>query len=101
MRKCLRNDRNLLNQAHPHDKSKAGFFYNTGYTLNVSAQLQNDLARFACIGKVEGITSNNEGTKYVVTGNFESINGKIYPLKTIWIVEDNNNRPRLITAYPN
>ncbi len=91
----------LLDITHPHGKSKASFFNGIGYSFYDAEQLQTDLKLLACGSKILETIPNERGVKYVIVGNLIAPNGKIYLLKTIWIIEINQLKPRLTTAYPN
>lgn len=93
----------LMNLNHSHGKGKAMFFHHVGYSEGHYDQLRHDLILFACKGDIEAQTPHQDGTKYVVTGDFTAPNHRTYSLKTIWVIDETENisRPRLITAYPN
>jgi hypothetical protein len=91
----------LLDTTHPHGKTKAVFFIGIGYSPDHPMQLQGDLEELACRSETNTVTPNNEGIKYVVVAPLIAPNGKTDLMKTVWIVEHQTDRPRLITAYPN
>jgi hypothetical protein len=91
----------LLNLTHPDGKSKARFYELIGYTLNEGESLRSELLALACSGVVVTEQPNLEGIKYTIVGSINAPNGKTYKLLTVWAVEPPEQKPRLITAYPN
>jgi hypothetical protein len=41
------------------------------------------------------------GTKYVIDGSFKTPIGKSITIRTVWIIDKGNDRPRFVTAMPN
>ena len=91
----------LLNIEHPQNKGKAYFYFKIGFDEKQAEALKDAILNIAKTGTVQNIQTNEEGVKYEVLGTLIAPNGKEYPLKTIWIIENNNQKPRLVTAYPN
>lgn len=91
----------LLNLNHPEGKGKAQFYQHIGYTSGMGEQLRADLLRMACYGLVISVVHNRQGTKYIIRGSLTAPNNKTYDLLTVWVIEQPENKPRLITAYPN
>ena len=89
--------RYLLNHEHPEGKSKARFYERIGYTPDRAELLRAELLRLACAG----LARNVQGRKYTVVGPINAPNGKTYQILSVWAVEQPNDVPRLITAYPN
>jgi len=44
--------------------------------------------------------SSDHGTKYVVDGLITTPSGDQVKLRTVWIVDEGQNNPRFVTAYP-
>jgi hypothetical protein len=40
------------------------------------------------------------GKKYIVDGAIETPSGKTPVVRTVWIVDEGSDVPRLVTAYP-
>ena len=40
------------------------------------------------------------GTKYVIDGSIETPSGNVVKVRTIWIIEKGQDRPRFVTVYP-
>jgi hypothetical protein len=62
--------------------------------------LKEELLRLAETGEVSYVIRNTHGVKYVVDGNIHSSQGQMIKLRSIWIIEIEQNFPRLVTAYP-
>lgn len=90
----------LLNPAHPDNGGKAKFFLGLGFTVEqwqVFADALRTLATsFQVIEKVESA----HGIKYIVIGQIETASGRSPSIRTVWIVDKGNDKPRLVTAYP-
>ena len=89
----------LLALVHPVGGAKARFFRAHGFDEATSAVLEEGLlsiARRADASVIEG----PYGAKYVADGDLLTPIGHLVRVRTIWIVEPTDPRPRLITAYP-
>ena len=90
----------LLNSAHPDNAGKAAFFQRLGFTLynwpEMAKALQNVGRNFDASETLE----NKHGIKYVVGGMLNGVNGRIAPVRSIWIIDCGDSVPRLVTAYP-
>ena len=89
----------LLALAHPVGGSKARFFRAQGFGETNMEKLEAGLLAIARSADAEA-TESSHGTKYVVDGDLLSPSGKRVRVRTVWIVEITDSRPRLITAYP-
>lgn len=55
------------------------------------------------IAKTEEIideTTTPYGTKYILEGKLDNPIGKLVKVRTLWIIEIDQNRPRFVTVYP-
>jgi len=90
----------LLNPAHPDNGGKAKFFLGLGFTVQqwqIFAGAVRTLAKsFQVIESVE----SPHGIKYIVIGRIETASGRSPSIRTVWIVDKGNDKPRLVTAYP-
>lgn len=90
----------LSNADHPEGRGKARVFQTFGFhpsEWEVLARARQDLA---LENRGEGTTVTPFGTKYTVVGTVQTPRGDEFSLRTVWIVERQAERPRLITAYP-
>lgn len=89
----------LLSETHPIGRSKAKFFRGVGFDeSSIDVLVQGFLA----IAKTEDVTqilASVHGVKYTVDGAVETPSGARVKLRTIWIVDQGQDRPRF-TAYP-
>ena len=51
-------------------------------------------------GEVKSAITSDFGVKYVVEGVISGPGGRRAVIRTVWVVETGQDRPRLITAYP-
>jgi hypothetical protein len=90
----------LLNFSHPNGWSKAKFFSQLGFNLSNWPELIQSLRLHIDRAEVFSIQQTTFGTKYVLQGEFSSVKGKTYLLRTVWFVGYNEDTPKLVTAYP-
>ncbi|WP_373511781.1 DUF6883 domain-containing protein [Persicitalea sp.] len=91
----------LLNPFHSQNSGKAQFFAIAGYSQTQPDRLTEDLKEIARTGRVTTVQPTPRGMKYVVKGIITAPNGRDYALKTVWLIDDNQEVPRFLTAYPN
>lgn len=90
----------LLNVSHPVGGPKARWFRSLGYDDASIANLTEDLLSIARTVEPSMEETTPYGTKYVVCGTLQSPSGHRAAVRTVWIVEHDDPRPRLVTAYP-
>ncbi len=91
----------LLSETHAVGRAKARYFRSIGYTAEKAEELAEALvmiARSECIN--QEITSDF-GTKYVIDGELATPVGTLVQVRTIWVIDSQDARPRFVTAYPN
>ena len=93
-------DAYLLSDTHPIGRLKSGFFHAIGFDKNKIDQLAEQLLLIARSEDVTDKVTTAYGTKYVVDGSIQTPLGITVPLRTVWIIERDEKRPRFITAYP-
>ena len=89
----------LLNPSHPVGGSKAVWFASIGYTMGNWQDLASDLLQLAQTSEDFVAKSSPYGVKYEVSGALECPGHRPALVLSVWIVEE-NDRPRLVTAYP-
>jgi hypothetical protein len=89
----------LLNPSHPVGGSKAVWFASIGYTLGNWQDLANDLLHVAQTNENFIAKSSPFGVKYEVAGALGCPGYRPGLVVSVWIVEE-NDPPRLVTAYP-
>lgn len=92
--------RYLLSPTHPVGRTKARFFAACGYRLADASRLRQELLRIAAEDEIVQTTHTRFGTKHAVDGMLQTPLRIAIPLRTVWIVERTDARPRFITAYP-
>ena len=90
----------LLNAAHPDNGGKARFFTALGFSAGAADQLAAALRAVAPNGDVLTHRESTHGVKYVVVGRLQSPSGRRPMVRTVWIVDQGQEFPRLVTAYP-
>jgi hypothetical protein len=90
----------LLSETHAVGKSKARFFRSLGFDEATAGQLERELLAIAQAQEVKESITSPHGTKYVIDGPLRTPQGVAVRVRTIWIVEVEQENPRLVTAYP-
>lgn len=90
----------LLSETHAVGKSKAKYFRSYGFTDATASDLVQGLLAIAKNTSVESSERSPYGTKYIVDGELETPNGDMIQVRTIWIIENDDDTPRFVTAYP-
>ncbi len=90
----------LLSEIHPVGRSKSRVLREAGFNDASMMDLMDGLLGIARSEEVVEVVSSPHGTKYVVDGELQSPEGRRIPLRTVWIVDVDQHRPRFVTAYP-
>lgn len=90
----------VLSETHPTGKFKAEFFRNVGFDEDNAARLAKALRKIANSEKVQRVSESVFGSKYIIDGYIEGPNGKKVKVRTVWVIESGQKRPRFVTAYP-
>lgn len=90
----------LLSQTHEVGRFKSKYFHALGYDLLNLNILEKALRTIAQSQDVEEVLPTTYGTKYIIDGKIKTPNGKVVKLRTVWIIEKSQKRPRFITVYP-
>ncbi|MFH2043570.1 MAG: DUF6883 domain-containing protein [Pseudomonadota bacterium] len=90
----------LLSETHAIGKAKARYFQSIGYTLKNSAKLVDALIMIANSESVSQEITTVFGTKYIIDGKLDTPIGTTVQLRTVWVIDAKDDRPRFITAYP-
>ena len=91
----------LLSDTHPSGKSKSKFFRMFGFNETNIPLLEQFLLKIAQSYEVKKVELSPHGKKYTIDGKLYAPVGKNVSVRTIWIIENNKDRPRFVTAYPN
>lgn len=90
----------LLSKVHSIGKWKAGFFLSLGFDVTNVKELEQQLLSIAHSGDVRDVIPSTHGTKYVVDGLLQAPDGRSAQMRTVWIIDAGEDRPRFVTAYP-
>ena len=90
----------LLNAAHPDNGGKAPFFLALGFRTDDWQSLAAALRKLAHTTAITKKMESPHGLKYILDGKIETPSGKSPRVRTIWIVDQGLQAPRLVTAYP-
>jgi hypothetical protein len=90
----------LLSQSHPVGSSKAVFFRACGFGGASVHLFEKALLWIARHENVVEVMQSPHGIKYVIDGEIATPLGGIAAVRTVWIVESDQDRPRFVTAYP-
>ncbi len=90
----------LVSQSHPIGRSKARFFRGVGFNESNLVMLEQTLIGIAGAEEIVETTASAYGTKYIVDGSIATPSGDQARLRTVWIIEEGQGRPRFVTAYP-
>ena len=81
-------------------KSKAKLFRLAGYNELTANLLKEGLLSIAHNEDIAETQSSEHGVKYVVEGVLKTPAGGTLKMRTIWIMDRGQDRPRFVTAYP-
>ena len=81
-------------------KSKAKYFRSYGFNDENASDLVDGLLAIAQNSQVENSERSRYGAKYILNGELKTPNGDMMQIRTGWIIENDNDFPRFVTAYP-
>ena len=90
----------MLSETHAVGKSKAEYFRSYGFDIGNTGQLTQGFLAIARNAQVAGSEESLYGTKFILDGELETPKGVMIRVRTIWIIEANQDIPRFVTAYP-
>ena len=90
----------LLSATHPWGKHKAEWFAAFGFSSENWETLARALRRHAAGHDVAKTETTPFGVRYVVEGIMEMPNGMLPRVRTVWFVEEGDDTPQFVTAYP-
>jgi hypothetical protein len=89
----------LLKEDHAQGRGKAKFFIHFGYERDKPEVLEADLLKLAHTGAAVAQLTD-WGAKFVIIGNIKTPIGRTVQVFTCWQIDEGEDYPRLITAYP-
>jgi hypothetical protein len=90
----------LLSYTHSVGQAKARFFREFGFDETNTSLFESTLLSVAQTEEVLDTIATPFGTKYIVDGSISTPVGTAVSVRTVWIIEHGDNRPRFVTAYP-
>ncbi|MFO7748998.1 MAG: hypothetical protein R6V54_02775 [Desulfobacteraceae bacterium] len=90
----------LLSPGHMEGGPKARFFFGWGFTIEEWSVLASALIKQVNENDYVNAVGGRHGTKYIVVASMKSPKGETTAVKTIWMIAEGTQHPRLITAYP-
>lgn len=86
--------------SHSNGHGKAAFFLGCGFLPEGWTMLADALKQQARSNPVVTVVDSAYGTRYSVDGELQTPSGKRPSVRTVWIIENGFDEPRLITAHP-
>lgn len=90
----------LLSESHSDGRSKAAFFFSFGFDQTHWRELAAALRSQGASNEITSIQTSDYGTRYMVNGIIKTPDGRNPRIRTVWIVDNVNDEPRLLTAHP-
>lgn len=90
----------LLSETHSVGKSKAKFLRSVGFNDNNVDLLKQSLLSITNSEEVKEAIASSHGVKYIIDGSIQTPSKGIAMMRTIWIIDKGQERPRFVTAYP-
>ena len=90
----------LLSSTHPVGRFKAVFFHALGYSADDWQTLEADLRELARTHEAVAGQVSPYGTKYEMHATLTGPNGRTAGIVAVWILRNDEDFPRFVTAYP-
>jgi filamentous hemagglutinin len=90
----------LLDEEHPDGGPKAVFFLGMGFRRKQWQQLEAAIRADHLTQDAQEIPRSRFGRKFQIVASLTGPNGRRAIIKSIWIILDGEEVPRLLTAYP-
>lgn len=90
----------LLSTSHPVGRSKAAYFGALGFDIDQPEVFEGALLEHVANSEVVQHEANEFGDKYVVEGGLDGPTGSASRVRSVWIILNEEDTPRLVTAYP-
>ena len=89
----------LLNPGNLQNQGKAGQFGRYGFVQDQWQVLADALCKHPTVNQVVRMVASPHGVKYVVECSLETPGRRNPCLRSVWIIETGQDRPRLVTAH--
>jgi hypothetical protein len=90
----------LLSETHLVGRSKAKLLRSVGFNEMNAGLLEEGLIAIARAGDINEVVPSPYGVKYLIDGMLKAPTGGFIKMRTIWIIDKGQVRPRFVTAYP-
>jgi len=90
----------LLSRTHPTGRWKAEFFRSFGFDETNAEILRESLMSIAHSSDVKEVVPSPYDIKYIIDGSIQSPSGNFMYVRTVWIIEKDDDNPYLVTVYP-
>jgi hypothetical protein len=90
----------LLSETHEVGKHKAEFFKRFGFRLSDIETFRKSLIQHSIDREIEFVNNSDFGNKYKLKCELQTPDGRNPCIITVWIAENEEDSPKLITAYP-
>lgn len=90
----------LLSSSHSVGKSKAKFFRGFGFNEDNATLLETRLLSIAHMEDVVKLVTSPFGIKYTIDGVLMTPMDMTVNVRTVWIIEMDEDEPRFVTAHP-
>ncbi len=90
----------LLNPSHPDGASKARFYESLRFSRADWELLAAAIRDVASNNPIANTIKTIHGCKYIIEGKITSPRGKTAMIRSVWIIDEGFDSPRLVTAFP-
>ena len=90
----------LLSKTHETGRFKAKFFRSLGFNEENLNLLEKEFLNIVQTQEITKQENSEFGIKYIIDGSLMTPLGKSVKIRTVWIVENDEEQPIFITAYP-
>ena len=90
----------LLSETHSVGKSKAKFLRSVGFNNTNAHLLKRGLINIAHSQDIKETILSPHGIKYIIDGLLQTPASDSIKMRTVWIIDRDQGRPRFVTAYP-
>lgn len=90
----------LLSETHPVGRMKSRFFHSIGFNEANLGLLAGQFLSLAHSAEVKEVVESPFGRKFTIEGYLQPPLGQPVLIRTVWVLESQDMRPRFVTAYP-
>jgi hypothetical protein len=90
----------FLSSSHAYGRHKAAFFTRFGFSADAWETLAQALLDHASRNEVVWTTDSLFGERHIIDGDLSAPNSRKPRIRAIWFIENGEDVPYLVTAYP-